>query len=132
MNIGQLARLTGAPIDTIRYYERQQLLPTPQRSTSGYRRYAEDDVTRLNFIRRAKALGFSLEEIAELMAISAGRYGDMATMKQAASDKLAQIEVRQAELARMHQALLSLVDACPGHGALDECPIIAALGKEPS
>ncbi|RZA23021.1 MAG: MerR family DNA-binding transcriptional regulator, partial [Lysobacteraceae bacterium] len=61
MNIGQLARLTGAPIDTIRYYERQQLLPTPQRSPSGYRRYAEEDVVRLNFIRRAKALGFSLE-----------------------------------------------------------------------
>ena len=131
MNIGQLARLTGAPIDTIRYYERQQLLPTPQRSASGYRRYGDDDVTRLNFIRRAKTLGFSLEEIGELMAISAGRHGDMAAMKQAASDKLAQIEIRQAELARMHQALLGLVDACPGHGALDECPIIAALGKEP-
>ena len=135
MNIGQLARLTGAPIDTIRYYERQQLLPTPQRSASGYRRYGDDDVTRLNFIRRAKALGFSLEEIAELMAISAGRHGDMAAMdmaavKQAASAKLAQVEERQAELARMHAALLSLVDACPGHGALDECPIIAALGKE--
>lgn len=130
MNIGQLARLTGAPIDTIRYYERQQLLPTPQRSASGYRRYGDDDVTRLNFIRRAKALGFSLEEIAELMAISAGRHGDMAAVKQAASAKLAQVEERQAELARMHAALLSLVDACPGHGALDECPIIAALGKE--
>ena len=132
MNIGQLARLTGAPIDTIRYYERQQLLPIPQRSASGYRRYDDDDVTRLNFIRRAKTLGFSLEEITELMAISAGRHGDVAAMKQAASDKLAQLEIRQAELARMHQALLSLVDACPGHGALDECPIIAALGREAS
>lgn len=130
MNIGQLSRLTGAPIDTIRYYERQQLLPTPQRSASGYRRYADEDVTRLNFIRRAKALGFSLEEIGELMAISDGRHGDMAAMKQAASAKLAQVEARQAELARMHAALLTLVDACPGHGALSECPIIAALGKE--
>ena len=130
MNNGQLARLTGAPIDTIRYYERQQLLPVPERSASGYRRYGAGDVTRLTFIRRAKALGFSLEEIAELMAISAGREGDMAAMKQAASLKLAQIEVRQAELARMHEALLTLVDACPGHGALEACPIIAALGEE--
>ena len=132
MNIGQLARLTGAPIDTIRYYERQQLLPTPQRSPSGYRRYAEEDVVRLNFIRRAKALGFSLEEISELMAISEGRHGDMAAMKQAARTKLAEVEARQAELARVHDALLHLVDACPGHGALAECPIIAALGKEPT
>ena len=130
MNIGELARLTGAPIDTIRYYERQQLLPAPARSASGYRRYGDDDVTRLHFIRRAKVLGFSLEEIGELMAISAGRHGDMAAMKRAASDKLAQIEIRQAELARMHAALLTLVEACPGHGALEACPIIAALGKE--
>lgn len=132
MNIGQLARLTGAPIDTIRYYERQQLLPTPQRSPSGYRRYAEEDVVRLNFIRRAKALGFSLEEISELMAISEGRHGDMAAMKQAARTKLAEVEARQAELARVHDALLHLVDTCPGHGVLAECPIIAALGKEPT
>lgn len=132
MNIGQLARLTGAPIDTIRYYERQQLLPTPQRSASGYRQYGDDDVARLNFILRAKTLGFSLQEIAELLAISAGRHGDMAAVKQAASVKLARIKAQQAELARMHAALLTLIDACPGHGALDECPIIAALGKEPA
>ena len=130
MNIGQLARLTGAPIDTIRYYERQQLLPTPQRSASGYRRYAEEDVTRLNFIRRAKALGFTLEEITELMAISEGRHGDVAAMKAAAGAKLAQVQARQAELALVHAALQRLVDACPGEGALGACPIIAALGKE--
>ena len=132
MNIGQLARLTGAPIDTIRYYERQQLLPTPQRSASGYRQYGDDDVARLNFILRAKTLGFGLQEIAELLAISAGRHGDMAAVKQAASVKLARIKAQQAELARMHAALLTLIDTCPGHGALDECPIIAALGKEPA
>ena len=130
MNIGQLARLNGAPIDTIRYYERQQLLPTPQRSASGYRRYAEEDVTRLNFIRRAKALGFTLEEITELMAISEGRHGDVAAMKAAAGAKLAQVEARQAELALVHAALQRLVDACPGEGSLGACPIIAALGKE--
>jgi MerR family transcriptional regulator, copper efflux regulator len=132
MNIGQLARLTGAPIDTIRYYERQQLLPSPQRSASGYRQYGDDDVARLSFILRAKTLGFSLQEIAELLAISASRNDDMAAVKQAASVKLARIEAQQAELARVHAALLTLIDACPGHGALDECPIIAALGSEPA
>ena len=132
MNIGQLARLTGAPIDTIRYYEREKLLPAPQRSASGYRQYVDGDVARLTFILRAKTLGFSLQEIAELRAISASRNDDMAAVKQAASIKRARIESQQAELARVHSALLTLIDACPGHGALDECPIITALGKEPA
>jgi DNA-binding transcriptional MerR regulator len=70
MNIGQLARQAGVPIDTVRYYERQQLLPTAARSAGGYRIFGEPDLRRLRFIRRAKTLGFSLEEIAELLALS--------------------------------------------------------------
>lgn len=126
MNIGQLARLAGVPIDTVRYYERQQLLPTPSRSPAGYRRYEGSDVIRLSFIRRAKALGFTLDEVRELLAISAG-HDDMATMKAAASEKLTVVEERLAEMIRMRDALRSLVDACPGHGDLRHCPILAAL-----
>ncbi|MET1025385.1 MAG: MerR family transcriptional regulator [Pseudoxanthomonas sp.] len=129
MNIGQLARQTQVPIDTIRYYERQRLLPEPPRSTGGYRRYAEDDVARLNFIRRAKGLGFTLEEIGELLTISAGR-GDMAAVKEAASRKLSQVEQRIDELARVRNALKVMVDACPGHGTLRDCPIVSALREE--
>lgn len=131
MNIGQLARQAGVPIDTVRYYERQRLIPAPARSPSGYRQYGRDDVTRLNFIRRAKALGFTLEEIGELMSISAHSGRDMAQMKEAAAKKLEVVEERLAELARMRDALHALVEACPGHGSLESCPIMAALGGPP-
>ncbi len=131
MNIGEFARQAGVAIDTVRYYERQGLLPEPVRSPSGYRRYGPDDLVRLQFIRRAKVLGFTLEEIADLMALSSARDGDMSLMKAAAQEKLEIVESRLAEMTRMRDALRTLVDACPGHGALSECPILAALA-EPS
>ncbi|GGD53033.1 MerR family transcriptional regulator [Pseudoxanthomonas indica] len=129
MNIGQLARLAGVPIDTVRYYERQHLLPAPARSAAGYRRYEEGDVLLLNFIRRAKALGFTLEEIRDLLAISAAR-DDMAQVKAAAAAKLVLLEERLAELQRVRDALRGLVDACPGHGDPSTCPILGALNQE--
>jgi Cu(I)-responsive transcriptional regulator len=127
MNIGQLARQAGVPIDTVRYYERQQLLPTAQRSAGGYRVFSDSDLTRLQFIRRAKALGFSLEEIGELLGLSDQRGQDMAQVRDSAVHKLHDIEQRIGELQRMHGALKQLVDACPGHGGLEQCPILAAL-----
>lgn len=130
MNIGQLSRRTGVPIDTVRYYEKQRLLPPPMRSASGYRHYEADDVLRLNFIRRAKALGFTLEEIRDLLALSSTHDGDMAAIRSAATDKLIDVEQRLAELTRVRDGLRQLVDACPGHGALDQCPILTALGGE--
>ena len=84
MKIGTLARQADVAIDTVRYYERQGLLPAPERTQSGYRSYAADDVARLRFIRRAKTLGFTLAEIRELLALSARRDQDMAGMKAAA------------------------------------------------
>ena len=130
MNIGQLSRRTGVPIDTVRYYEKQRLLPPPTRSASGYRHYEGDDVLRLNFIRRAKVLGFTLDEIRDLLALSSARDGDMAAIRAAAADKLADVERRLAELTRMRDGLRTLVEACPGHGTLDQCPILGALGGE--
>lgn len=130
MNIGQLARQAGVAIDTIRYYERQHLLPSPPRSPSGYRRYQAEDATRLNFIRRAKALGFTLDEIRELLSLTASANTDMAAMKTAATAKLEVVEQRLTELARMRDALRTLVDACPGHGELERCPILNALVED--
>ena len=111
MNIGQLSRRTGVPIDTVRYYEKQRLLPPPTRSASGYRHYEADDVLRLNFIRRAKVLGFTLDEIRDLLALSSARDGDMAAIRAAAADKLADVERRLAELTRMRDGLRTLVEA---------------------
>ena len=127
MNIGQLARRAGVPIDTVRYYERQQLLATAQRSAGGYRVFSDTDLTRLRFIRRAKALGFTLEEIGELLRLSDQRADDMAQVRETAVHKLQDIQQRITELQRMHAALEQLVDACPGHGTLAACPILAAL-----
>src|SRR3546814_16942831 len=85
MNIGQLARQAGVPIDPVRYYERPRLIPEPARRASGYRQYAQDDVTRLNFIRRAKTLGFTLAEIGEQMALRGTYSEDMTEMRTAST-----------------------------------------------
>ncbi|MBO9716825.1 MAG: heavy metal-responsive transcriptional regulator [Pseudoxanthomonas sp.] len=130
MNIGQLARQAGVPIDTIRYYERERILPPPARSANGYRHYGPGDARRLNFVRRAKELGFTLDEIRSLLALSDARHADMASVRGAAQEKLELIQQRIAELERVRDALRVLVDACPGHGGLGDCPIMSALSGD--
>ena len=103
---------------------------SPARQASGYRLYEEQDVERLRFIRRAKSLGFTLNEIQELLALSGRREQDMAGLKAAAQEKLADVEHRLAELTRIRDGLQTLVGSCPGHGELDRCPILAALANE--
>lgn len=127
-SIGRLASLAGVGIDTVRYYERSGLLQPAGRSASGYRRYGDDELRQLRFIRRAQRLGFTLQEIQELMTVS--RQKGVRAVRAAAKDKLADVELRIAELVRMRKALASLVDACPGHGALADCPILRALDEE--
>lgn len=130
MKIGELAKRAGTAIDTVRFYEREGLLPQPQRQASGYRNYEASDVARLSFIRRAKALGFTLAEIRELLALSGRREDDMAGLKVAATEKLADVESKLGELGRIRDGLQALVASCPGHGALDACPILNALAEE--
>ena len=130
MKIGELARQAGVAIDTVRYYEREGLLPMPARQQSGYRVYEADDVRRLRFIRRAKDLGFTLEEVSGLLALSAQRNEDMAEIKQAAKGRLEQIDARIAELQRVRAGLQQLVTHCPGHGSLATCPILNALSED--
>jgi MerR family transcriptional regulator, copper efflux regulator len=130
MKIGELAQRVGVGIDTVRYYERQGLLPAPTRLASGYRNYARADVARLRFVRRAKALGFTLVEIRELLALSGRREDDMGGLKEAATAKLTDVETKLAELTRIRDGLRVLVASCPGHGALEQCPILNALAED--
>lgn len=125
MRIGQLSKRTGVPVDTIRYYERNGLLPPPVRRASGYRSYQDSDAQRLAFIRRGKDMGFTLQEIRELMALSGGT--DIAAVRAAAQDKLADVDRRLSELQRIRAGLAVLVDTCPGRGQADQCPILGAL-----
>lgn len=130
MQIGQLARQAGVPIDTVRYYERNGLLPTPSRLDSGYRDYQPRDVAQLRFVRRAKALGFTLHEIRELLALSHHREQDMSGFKTVGAAKLAVLDGKLAELNRVREGLRALLDNCPGRGVLGDCPILAALSGD--
>jgi Cu(I)-responsive transcriptional regulator len=130
MSIGQLAQQAGVAIDTVRYYERNALLSPAGRLASGYRRYGMTELKRLRFIRRAKALGFSLEDVRELLTLSDER--DIAKVKHAAKRKLDDIEQRLAELDRIRDGLHALITACPGHGRAEACPILNALSQEES
>jgi MerR family copper efflux transcriptional regulator len=126
--IGQLAKQAGVAIDTVRYYERNDLLAPSGRLASGYRRYGDVELKRLRFIRRAKALGFSLADIRGLLALSDER--SVAKVKRAAEKKLVDIEQRIAELERIRAGLHTLIAACPGHGRAEACPILNALTQQ--
>jgi len=130
LGIGQLAKRAGVAIDTVRYYERNNLLSPAGRLASGYRRYGEAELKRLRFIRRAKALGFTLEDIRSLLSLSEQR--NVAKVKHAAEAKLADVEQRIEELQRIQTGLRTLIKACPGHGRAEACPILNALNEEDS
>ena len=127
MKIGELARRGEVNIDTVRYYERQGLLPQPRRQASGYRSYGDEDVARLRFVRRAKELGFSLEEIAELLRLSTATDGHRSEVRTLAARRLVDVESRLAELERIRGVLTDLVDRCSGKGSIEGCPIIEAV-----
>jgi len=126
MTIGRLAREAGVGMDTVRFYERSGLLPRPQRTASGYRLYEAASIERLRFVRRAKALGFSLADIGELLRLQAGR-GSREQVKKLADRREADLERRIRELTGLRDALKALSRRCSGHGPLPGCPIIESL-----
>lgn len=130
LTIGTVAKRVGVAIDTIRYYEREGLLPEPVRRASGYRSYGAGTIAQLRFIRRAKDLGFTLQEIRELLALSADRQHGVKAVKQRAQRRLDALDVRIAELQRVRDGLAQLVESCPGHGKPEDCPILRALADD--
>ena len=115
--IGVLARSAGVSVETVRYYERRGLIEQPDSDGSGYRQYSEDDVARLQFVRRAKALGFTLNEIRELLGAARSRSTE--EVLAAARAKLAQVEADARRLDGLRCRLSRLVVACESGD--DEC-----------
>jgi len=132
MTRGQLARRCAVGPETIRFYERRGLLPEAPRSRGGYRRFDETAVHRLVFIRRAKALGFSLPEIEELLSLHDEPDGDRGRVKQITESKLREIEAKLEDLERIRAALSRLARQCSGDGPVEGCPIIEALSDDVS
>jgi MerR family transcriptional regulator, copper efflux regulator len=127
---GQLARASGVNLETIRFYERQNLLPKPPRTAAGYRVFPADAVQRVRFIRRAQTLGFSLKEVRDLLALNVARGVSCGTVRQRAERKICEIESKIAALEAMRKALTSLANACAGRGPVTQCPILECLGSE--
>ncbi|WP_275096671.1 heavy metal-responsive transcriptional regulator [Sedimenticola hydrogenitrophicus] len=131
LTIGKLARQVDLGVETLRYYERRGLIEPQSRTDSGYRLYSEDARERLQFIRRAQVLGFSLDEVAELLSLSDRPEQSAAEVKRLTRAKIADIETRILDLERMKSALSALEEQCPGHaGTTAECPILSALNQQ--
>jgi len=123
-SIGGLARAAGVGVETVRYYQRRGLLPEPPRPPGEIRRYGDQDLRRLRFIRRAQAAGFTLEQIGELLALD--RTGDRARVRELATNRLAALDERIAELEQSRAALERLRSTCAA-GSKGPCPIIEAF-----
>ena len=129
MKISEAAAASGCHLETIRYYERIGLLPSPERTASGYRAYTPGDLDRLRFIARGRDLGFSLEEIRSLLQLSDGEQRLSCTdVDRVARTHLADIHARMADLQRMAGELERVIDQCEG-GHRDRCTILWALRK---
>ena len=131
MQIGQLATLAGVNIQTLRYYERQGLLPEPDRRASGYREYEPETVALVRFVKRAQELGFTLREIGELISLRDSDSVRRPEVRALAAAKIEDVERKIRGLSAMRTALRGLVDACSCGNGMSACPIIEAL-DEPS
>ena len=131
MTIGKLSQLTGVSADTLRYYEKMKLLSAQARSASGYRHYGEDAVRLVRFIREAKALNFTLEEIRQLIDLKTSDKSTCAQILKHTEAKIKEAEVRIAELKEIKKALSALAKECPADdSSLEHCPILAHISKK--
>lgn len=126
LSIGKVSAATGCNIETIRFYEKQGLLPEPSRTPGGHRVYNTSQVQRLIFIRRARELGFSMAEIRELLSIVDGDHVSCELVKSIAEQHLADVEAKLADLTKMQRTLGDLAEQCSGKDVPD-CPILDAL-----
>ena len=127
LSIGNLAKATGTKVVTIRYYEQIGLLPEPARTEGNYRTYTDEHMRRLRFIRRCRDLGFTLDQVRELLRLSSQENQECAEVDRITAQHLTEIEHKIADLTRLADELRHLSACCQGNGIIADCRIIEAL-----
>lgn len=130
LTIGKLAKKAQISIDSIRFYERRGLIAEPERTKANYRLYPVEAVDRLRFIKKAQQLGFSLNEIHELMDLSQAPEASKADVKKKTREKIRDVEAKIQDLSRILMTLQELDKRCDGHGPISECPILKSLSED--
>lgn len=129
LTIGQVAKESGVNVETVRFYERRGLVAQPSRAGGGFRKYPREVVRRIRFIQSGKALGFTLKELEELLALRVNRSARCEDVRRRAEEKLQAIDAKLRELERMKLALEGLTAACRRKRTTSVCPILDALDE---
>jgi Hg(II)-responsive transcriptional regulator len=127
MRSGQVARQAGVNVETLRYYERRGLLPSPPREGSGYRAYGSDAVRIVRFVKRAQELGFSLDDVEALLELAGGGPDGCEAVQRLTGERIAELDRRIADLQAMRTSLLRLVATCHRPRRDRECPLIRSI-----
>lgn len=130
LTTGKLAKRAGVNVETLRFYEREGLIPEPPRRMSGYREYPAESIQRIRFIKRAQELGFSLAEIKELLALRVRPGLTCCEVRAKAERKVADVRQKVADLKAIERALQKLTASCTGNGPATDCPILEHLDGE--
>ena len=127
VSIGELSKVTSTKVVTIRYYERIGLLPSPPRTSGNYRAYDREQVSQLRFIRKCRDLGFTLDQVRDLLRLSSRKEQDCTEVDRLAAAHLAAVQAKIADLKRLATELQRLNNCCQGGGRIADCRIIEAL-----
>ena len=127
ISIGDLAKGTGTKVVTVRYYEQIGLLPVPSRTAGNYRTYSNEHMRRLRFIRRCRDLGFTLDQIRDLLRLSSQKDEECGEVDRITAQHLIEVEQKISDLKRLAKELRRLNNCCQGNGIIADCRIIEAL-----
>lgn len=125
--IGEVARRANVNKETVRYYEKQDLIPKPDRRRSGYRIFTQRHINQIKFIKRAQQLGFTLSEIKELLELRVDEETSCSEIKEEAKLKYQDVTQKIKDLRQIQETLVDLIDSCSGGGAIEDCPILETL-----